>query len=187
MDGAEPSVAAVDGLETVLAELRTRHGLDPQGSVDYVNPANGNKKTMDTISAHRDWEPTECPGERLYAQLPDIRSAVAAAMAGGGADTGAAEPEPTPVAVSDVTPSALPAGKTPVTITGTGFVAEATVSFTNGKGGGPTAGPTTFVAGETLQTTVTVQPKGPKSSWDVVVTLPDGRSAACSKCVTVER
>lgn len=78
--GAEPKAAAVDALEGVLAELAVRHTLDPLGTVDYVNPVNGDTKVgVDTISGHRDWTSTECPGERLYDQLPQIRENVAAA------------------------------------------------------------------------------------------------------------
>lgn len=76
--GAEPKAAAVEALEGVLAELAIRHGLDPLGTVDYVNPVNGDAKDgVATISGHRDWTSTECPGERLYDQLPQIRENVA--------------------------------------------------------------------------------------------------------------
>lgn len=79
--GAEPKAAAVVSLEDVLAELMVRHGLDPEGTVDYVNPVDGTtKEGVPTISGHRDWGSTECPGERLYNQLPTIRSNVAAKM-----------------------------------------------------------------------------------------------------------
>ncbi len=33
------------------------------------------------ISGHRDWLATECPGERLYSQLPALREAVAEQLA----------------------------------------------------------------------------------------------------------
>lgn len=78
--GAEPKAAAVDALEGLLAEFGSRHGLDPHAVVNYVNPVNGDAKTVDMISGHRDWTATECPGERLYSQLPAIRDAVAAKM-----------------------------------------------------------------------------------------------------------
>ena len=78
--GTDPKPAAVRALEDGLAEFAVRHGLDPQGTVNYVNPVNGNTKTVDTIPGHRDWQATECPGERLYSQLPDIRTNVANLM-----------------------------------------------------------------------------------------------------------
>lgn len=74
--GGEPTEPAIDALEGVLAHLMERHGLDPQGTVDYDNGVN-QQDDVDTISGHRDWSSTECPGENLYDQLPDIRAAVA--------------------------------------------------------------------------------------------------------------
>ena len=89
--GGTPKAAAVTALEDVLAELGRRHQLDPLARVTYVNPVNGEQRAIDTISAHRDWLATECPGEKLYEQLPTIRSNVAAKMAatdGGSGGTG---------------------------------------------------------------------------------------------------
>ncbi|RZU32613.1 Ig-like domain-containing protein [Blastococcus saxobsidens] len=80
-NGAEPAAPAVDALERLLAEFASRHQLDPHAVVDYVNPVDGATNTVDMISGHRDWTSTECPGERLYAQLPAIRDAVAAQKA----------------------------------------------------------------------------------------------------------
>lgn len=82
----EPTSAAVDALESELASLSLRHGLDPKGTVHYVNPAAGTTKDVPTISGHRDWADTACPGGTLYAQLPAIRNDVAARTA---------SPEPT--------------------------------------------------------------------------------------------
>lgn len=85
--GGDPKVAAVSSLEDVLAELAVRHALDPTKlDVLYVNPVDGSTKTVPTISGHRDWNATECPGKRLYGQLPTIRQNVAAKMAAGPAD-----------------------------------------------------------------------------------------------------
>ncbi|MGZ4783971.1 MAG: N-acetylmuramoyl-L-alanine amidase, partial [Oryzihumus sp.] len=77
-----PPAAAVDALESELALLANRHGLDTQGTVHYVNPATGATKDVPTISGHRDWMSTACPGAKLYAQLPAIRSNVASRVAG---------------------------------------------------------------------------------------------------------
>lgn len=77
--GGQPTESAVDALEGVLAHLMERHGLDPQGTVDYSNDVN-QVEDADTISGHRDWTSTECPGQNLYDQLPDIRAAVAERM-----------------------------------------------------------------------------------------------------------
>ena len=80
-NGAEPSPVAVDALENLLAEFASRHRLNPHAVVNYVNPANGATKTVNVISGHRDWVATDCPGGRLYEDLPAIRNAVAAQMA----------------------------------------------------------------------------------------------------------
>jgi hypothetical protein len=84
--GDEPKAAAVTALEDVLAELGNRHSLDPTGEVLYVNPVNGDQKLVDTISGHRDWAATECPGDNLFGQLPTIRTNVAVKMAGSSGD-----------------------------------------------------------------------------------------------------
>ncbi len=76
-----PKAAAVDALESLLAEFAMRHELDPHAVVDYVNPVDGATKTVNMISGHRDWTSTECPGANLYALLPDIRDAVKQQMA----------------------------------------------------------------------------------------------------------
>ncbi|MDP9019444.1 MAG: N-acetylmuramoyl-L-alanine amidase [Actinomycetota bacterium] len=82
--GGDPKAAAVTALEDVLSELGQRHGLDPTGEVAYVNPVNGDQRLVDTISGHRDWTATECPGDNLFGQLPTIRTNVAAKMAAPG-------------------------------------------------------------------------------------------------------
>jgi 3D (Asp-Asp-Asp) domain-containing protein len=80
-DDPSPKAAAVDALENLLAEFGVRHQLDPHAVVDYVNPVDGATKTVNMISGHKDWKSTECPGEKLYALLPDIRDAVKQQMA----------------------------------------------------------------------------------------------------------
>ncbi|MCE7002362.1 peptidoglycan recognition protein family protein [Kibdelosporangium philippinense] len=71
-----PSKAAIDSLVVVLAALSAICGLDPLGRTNYVNPISGSTKTVDTISGHRDWLATECPGNRFYPDLPSIRTRV---------------------------------------------------------------------------------------------------------------
>jgi hypothetical protein len=46
-----------------------------------VNPINGFTKDVPTITGHRDWLATECPGDQLYPLLPEIRRAVAGLVA----------------------------------------------------------------------------------------------------------
>ena len=94
-----PAVMQVDGLERLLAQLSARHGLNPQGTVHYVNPVNNSAKDVATISGHRDWEATACPGGTLYASLPTIRSDVATRMTG-------ATPASAPAAPASLTATA---------------------------------------------------------------------------------
>jgi hypothetical protein len=71
-----PTSAARASLILVLAGLARSCGLDPTATITYVNPSNGNARTLPTISGHGDWAATECPGNLFYPQLPDIRAAV---------------------------------------------------------------------------------------------------------------
>jgi hypothetical protein len=71
------ATAARQALETLIHDLSVRHRIDPHGATIYVNPVNGVQKSVANISGHRDWAATECPGDRLYVELPDIRDVVA--------------------------------------------------------------------------------------------------------------
>lgn len=71
----EAMPAAQGALEDLLGELSARHGIDPHGTSEYVNPVSGATKMVANISGHRDWAATECPGETFYARLPAIRDA----------------------------------------------------------------------------------------------------------------
>ena len=72
-----PSNAARRALVGTLAALSALSDLDPVGGGLYVNPINGFTKDIPTISGHRDWLATECPGEQLYGLLPGVRRSVA--------------------------------------------------------------------------------------------------------------
>jgi hypothetical protein len=61
-----------------LAWEAARHGLPPLATSTYTNPDSGAKKTTPNITGHRDYTPTQCPGETLYQALPGIRQEVAA-------------------------------------------------------------------------------------------------------------
>ena len=90
----DPKPAAVAAVTEVLSELVMRHRLDPVGMVDYVNPVcllpdgeqpswcatQDTTKTVNTISGHRDWRATACPGASLYALLGSIRADVASTI-----------------------------------------------------------------------------------------------------------
>jgi hypothetical protein len=74
---AAPSRAALRALIRTLAALAAAGDLDPLATGTYVNPLTGATLPTATISGHRDWLATECPGEQLYARLPEIRRRVA--------------------------------------------------------------------------------------------------------------
>ncbi|MET0134955.1 MAG: peptidoglycan recognition family protein [Kibdelosporangium sp.] len=78
LTSVQPTAAARRSLIAVLATLAKLTRRDPLGTVAYVNPISGATKTVNTISGHRDWLATECPGEAFYPALPGIRQAVAA-------------------------------------------------------------------------------------------------------------
>ena len=63
--------------------LRTLHGAPTSGTVTLTSGGGslnrykaGTPVTIDRISGHRDGDKTSCPGNVLYAQLPDIRAMV---------------------------------------------------------------------------------------------------------------
>ena len=75
-----PTARAQRTLTNVLALLAAGTGLDPLGTTAYVNPISGDTATVPTISGHRDWNATECPGETFYPSLVQVRADVAAIL-----------------------------------------------------------------------------------------------------------
>ncbi|MEV2276786.1 N-acetylmuramoyl-L-alanine amidase [Nocardiopsis sp. NPDC049922] len=57
-----PTQAARDSLVDVLRLLCAVTGVDPAAEIEYVHPGTGAKTPAQTISRHRDWLDTECPG-----------------------------------------------------------------------------------------------------------------------------
>ena len=121
-----PKAAAVGSLENLLAEFASRHSLDPlDDSVTYVNPVNGDSNLVHMISGHRDWSSTECPGEKLYAELGTIRLAVDQQMA-------AVDAVPTVAVTSPAAGATVTGG---VSVTGTARDQEGPVSVEVSVGG----------------------------------------------------
>ena len=75
-----PTAAARRSLTAVLAVLAGVGGLNPTGTTHFVNPVDGATADVATISGHRDWMATECPGDLFHPQLPQLRLDVAARM-----------------------------------------------------------------------------------------------------------
>jgi hypothetical protein len=74
-------------LAEMLAWKADRHDLDPHGTHTYVNPESGLRDRLPVIAGHRNAGSTECPGNKLYAVLDDVRDDTAAAMGEGKADS----------------------------------------------------------------------------------------------------
>nr|WP_042191170.1 peptidoglycan recognition family protein [Kibdelosporangium sp. MJ126-NF4]CEL19887.1 hypothetical protein [Kibdelosporangium sp. MJ126-NF4]CTQ97111.1 hypothetical protein [Kibdelosporangium sp. MJ126-NF4] len=74
----EPTAAALESLAKVAAVLSVRCGLDPLGTTNYVNPLLPDKrKTVPTMSLHREWVATECPGAKLVPKMTQVKARVA--------------------------------------------------------------------------------------------------------------
>jgi len=74
-----------------------------------------------------------------------------------------------------------------VTITGSGFVEGADVTFEDGAGPAPKTSEVSVVDGNTITATVTAKSGGPPRNrmWDVRVTNPDGSSGVLTDGFTV--
>jgi len=95
---------------------------------------------------------------------------------------------PAGVTVTDVQPSSTAAGTSvSVTITGSGFVSGAAVSFENGGGPSPSASNVVVVNSQTITATFAAKGGGPRRNrvWDVRVTNPGGSSAVLAGGFTV--
>jgi N-acetylmuramoyl-L-alanine amidase len=76
---------AIDAIARLLGWKMTLHAIPCEGTVVVTSGGGatnrykyGTAVTMQRISGHRDGCSTECPGNALYAQLPDIRTRSAA-------------------------------------------------------------------------------------------------------------
>jgi hypothetical protein len=81
-DLPETSVA-LDAMARLIRWKLPLHGVPTQGTVTLTSGGGslnrysaGTPVTMDRISGHRDGDNTACPGNALYAQLPDLRALV---------------------------------------------------------------------------------------------------------------
>ncbi|HEX2058512.1 MAG TPA: N-acetylmuramoyl-L-alanine amidase [Actinomycetota bacterium] len=78
-----PPPAVRRALAELLAWEADRHDLKPRGEHTYRNPETGATRRLKYIAGHRDAGYTECPGNFLYAALPDVRKDTAAVMGEG--------------------------------------------------------------------------------------------------------
>jgi hypothetical protein len=74
-----PSKAAKQALSRLTAWKLGVHGVDASGKVALTSGGSnkhrrGSKVSFNAVSGHRDGFTTECPGERLYRELPAVRT-----------------------------------------------------------------------------------------------------------------
>ena len=74
---AEPAAAMMEATAKVIAWKLDGHYRNPNGTAVL------NDKTFNVVAGHRDGVATECPGERVYAKLPQLRQRVFALMGAG--------------------------------------------------------------------------------------------------------
>ncbi|MBB5872372.1 hypothetical protein F4553_005806 [Allocatelliglobosispora scoriae] len=72
-----PTAPAYRSLRAVLSGLARVLDLDVEATCNYVNPVSAATKTVITLSGHRNWVPTECPGNNFYPYLDGLRREVA--------------------------------------------------------------------------------------------------------------
>jgi hypothetical protein len=77
------SPAELDAFARLIRWKLPLHGAPTQGTVTLISGGgsdnrykSGTAVTLDRISGHRDGDSTSCPGDALYAQLPDLRARV---------------------------------------------------------------------------------------------------------------
>ncbi|MFC9845637.1 peptidoglycan recognition family protein [Streptomyces sp. NPDC060223] len=70
-----PTDAAKESLTRLIKAIARFKGLDPQAKVTFVNPVSGATKDVTTVSGHRDWLQTDCPGQTMYDLLTEVRAA----------------------------------------------------------------------------------------------------------------
>ncbi len=88
-NGTQPTAVMINSLEQLLAWKLGMYGRDPTGTTtlvsaggSYTNFRYGQTVTLNVISGHRDVDPTTCPGQAVYDQLPAIRIATNIDMLG---------------------------------------------------------------------------------------------------------
>ena len=85
-----PPAAAMDALTGVLAWKAAQYGINPRAAVTLTSAGGpftpypvGRAVRISALSAHRDVDSTECPGDALYALMPLLRRQVAARLVPG--------------------------------------------------------------------------------------------------------
>ena len=148
---------AMEALAKLIGWKLSLHGIPTQGVVTLISGGgetnrfpNGTPVTFERISGHRDSNETTCPGDSLYAQLPDLRARAARYA----------------VPVSALTVSASSQrGVTPVAVSGS-------LRFADGSSpaGAPLA--VEYTSAGSAWTPVTTAAAGPDGAWAASIVLP---------------
>ena len=148
---------AMEALAKLIGWKLSLHGIPTQGVVTLISGGgetnrfpNGTPVTFERISGHRDSNETTCPGDSLYAQLPDLRARAARYA----------------VPVSALTVSASSQrGVTPVAVSGS-------LRFADGSSpaGAPLA--VEYTSAGSAWTPVTTAAAGPDGAWVASIVLP---------------
>ena len=169
-----PTSAATASLEDVLVELSFRHAIPADKTLTYTNPVTHEQKVVDAVSGHRDWKATECPGDNLYAMLPDLRSRVAAEVAAMAPAPAVSNIHPTSgetvtgkITVSADVTSDVPLASVDVHVDGS-WVTAMTAEGTTWTASVDTAD---FLEGERQLAVVAIDTDGGKGSSSVTVTV----------------
>ena len=157
---------AMEALAKLLGWKLSLHGAPDQGPVTLISGGgetnrfpNGTPVTFERISAHRDGNETTCPGDALYAQLPDLRARAARYAI--------------PVSALTVRASSQH-GTAPVNVSGQ-------LRFADGSSpaGAPLA--VEYTTAGSAWSPLATAAAGPDGAWAASVVLPPpGRSARCS-------
>jgi hypothetical protein len=77
--------AALDALARLIGWKLSLHGVPVEGAVTLISTggaanrySRGTPVTVERVCGHRDGDTTTCPGDALYAQLPEVRARAAA-------------------------------------------------------------------------------------------------------------
>jgi len=99
--------AGLRALSQLIAWKLSLHGVPVTGQVTLTSAGGGDNRypsgtpvNFQRISGHRDGDATDCPGDALYGQLPDIRARAAGEAPNTPIGTGAARPQLTLVPVA---------------------------------------------------------------------------------------
>ena len=161
----EPTADAFAAMGRLLGALARRHALSlaPDATATFTSrgsnrhPA-GTPVTTATVAGHRDMSRTQCPGDKVFARLPELRL-----LAAGGTVPSPAAPAPATTATPSGTPAttspppATPPSTAPTTTASTPpttsvaapstTIAAAAPAGTGAGSGGAGVGPAAAVAG----------------------------------------